>query len=105
MTDAVALALLAAIPPTLMALASFVSSLKNGQRAFENNLDATKKANTIHDLVNGNMADVKAELKAATARLQAMDTNVADLKDSLATANHQIQELHHTLAVRQKEKK
>ncbi len=50
----VVIAAIAVVPPTLMALASFVQSWRNG-----------KKSDEIHVLVNSNMAAVKAELAAA----------------------------------------
>ncbi len=62
MTDAVAVALVVAVPPTLLAVATLVASIKNGQ-----------KADAIHVLMNSRLD----ELLAAT-RISSHAQGVAD---------------------------
>jgi hypothetical protein len=58
MSDAVIIAMIVAIPPTLVGLAGLVQSIFNGQ-----------KSDAIHLLVNSNMDALKAELKAAVLEI------------------------------------
>jgi len=59
MSDAVIIAMIVAIPPTLVALAGLIQSILNG-----------RKAEQIHVLVDGNMSDVKRDLAIAMAEIQ-----------------------------------
>ncbi len=65
MTDSTLVAVIAAIPPTLMALAAFVTSKQNG-----------KKADQIHVLVNSNLTNVKQELSEAKEQIIALQSLV-----------------------------
>lgn len=62
MTDAVALAIVAAIPPTLAGVAALIVSIRNG-----------KKSDQIHVLVNSNMTAVKADLATAAKRIASLE--------------------------------
>ena len=61
MSDAVIIAMIVAIPPTLVALAGLISSILNGQ-----------KSDKIHVLVNSNMDSLKADLRAALFEIQTL---------------------------------
>jgi hypothetical protein len=88
-TDALGVAFAAAIPPTLMALAAIIVSLRNGRKtdAVTAQIDAktgelTAGQDAIHVLVNSNLEKVKADLAAAIAE-------IAELKQALkALAPH-----------------
>jgi hypothetical protein len=67
MSDAVAIAMTVAIPPTLVALAGLIQSVRNG-----------KKADQIHVLVNSNMDALKADLRAAVATIQSLKEEARD---------------------------
>jgi len=64
-TDVAFVAVVAAVPATMTALAGLLVSLRNGQKA---NTAATKQEE-IHTLVNSNMTNLKAELAAAKAEI------------------------------------
>lgn len=58
MTDPVYIALIAAVPPTLVALGAFIVGIIN-----------SIKANKIHVLVNSNLSAVKTDLAIANERI------------------------------------
>ncbi len=66
MSDAVIIAMIVAIPPTLVALAGLISSILNGQ-----------KSDKIHVLVNSNMDSLKADLRAALFEIQTLKLSAA----------------------------
>ncbi len=59
MTESIIIAMIVAIPPTLVAIAGLIQSVMNG-----------KKSEQIHILVNSNMLALKAELHAAAIEIQ-----------------------------------
>ncbi len=70
MSDAVIIAMIVAIPPTLVALAGLVQSVFNG-----------KKADQIHLLVNSNMDELKADLRAAVAEIQSLKLAASKIRE------------------------
>ncbi len=68
MTDAVVLAIVAALPPTLAAVGAVIVSVRNG-----------RKSDEIHVLVNSNMTAVKAELVRANTRIETLEGLLAAL--------------------------
>lgn len=58
MTEAVQIACVVAVPPTLVAIAGLIQSMRNG-----------KKSDQIHVLVNSNLTAVKADLDLANQRI------------------------------------
>ena len=68
MSDTVFIALLTAIPPTLVALAGFIVTLKNGV-----------KSDKIHVLVNSNMTKVQADLAAARLNIEELQVVISKL--------------------------
>jgi hypothetical protein len=79
MTDTVALALVASIPPTIAAVAALVVGIKNGSRAIAHNEQADQKAEQIHVLVNSNMTEVKANLAMALERVKNLESMIMKL--------------------------
>lgn len=68
MTDVALVAIIAAVPPTVTALAGLVVSLKNSKKAN----DAAVKQEEIHGLVNSNLTKVKNELADARSEIRAL---------------------------------
>jgi len=68
MNDQTLTIILAALPPTLVALATFVVGIVN-----------SIKANKIHYLVNSNMTKVQADLAAANVRIEELQKLVGKL--------------------------
>lgn len=69
MTPVILLALIAAIPPTLAAIAAFIVGMVN-----------SGKADKIHILVNSNLSEVKANLIIAEKRITLLEQIIVDLK-------------------------
>lgn len=89
MTESTTLAIITAIPPTLLALAAFLSSLHNNKKAIirsavtdakiENKGDIlVKKADEIHELTNSNLTKVKTELALALGRIDMLEQLLRD---------------------------
>jgi len=83
LTDALGVAFAAAVPPTLMALAAIIVSLRNGRKtdAIDAKIETksgelTAGQDAIHVLVNSNLERVKADLAAAISE-------IAELKRAL----------------------
>jgi hypothetical protein len=68
MTDVVEVALIASIPPTLLALGTFIVGLRNGS-----------KANGIIQKVDGNYSDLKEELVTANERSAVLTQQILEL--------------------------
>jgi len=79
-TDAIGVAFATALPPTLMALAAIIVSLKNSRKVTAQieakSGELTAGQDAIHVLVNSNLEKVKADLTAAMME-------IADLKRAL----------------------
>ncbi len=71
MSESMVVAFIAAIPPTLMALASLLKSQENG-----------RKSDQIHVLVNSNLTNVKQELADANKRIVQLQKTVEALLPS-----------------------
>lgn len=81
MTDAMVLALLSSIPPTLAALAAFIQSCRTAE-----------KADDIHHLVNSSMTQVKTELELAQDKVAKLSQLLAEThaKDSPTKAREAV---------------
>ena len=80
MSDAVLIALIVAVPPTIAAVAAWRQGKANGQKA-----DAlTVKAEEIHVLTNSNLSTVKADLAKANTRIESLEALVTKLTDQLS---------------------
>ncbi len=88
MTDPTILAVITAIPPTLLALAAFVQSFKNNTlseaRSVATDAKIDQKANTmekktdeIHKLTNSNLSRVQADLAVALRRIDLLENHIA----------------------------
>jgi hypothetical protein len=97
MTDAIMIALIAAVPPTLVALAGFFQGISNGRQAGK----IVAKTEEIHTATNGhlsvltkNLADAKQEIKDLQG----------SMRTELAEANQQVKDLVLSLAAAVKPK-
>lgn len=80
MTDTVQLALIAAVPPTIAAMAALAVSIHNGMKAAETGKKADtiiEKAAEIHTLTNSNLSAVTKSLEVAQARIDGLEKLVA----------------------------
>jgi hypothetical protein len=75
-------ATIAALPPTILALATWRQSRKNTEKADT----IISKAEEIHTLTNSNLAEVKAELATANGKIEGVEKVIAALAVA-ATAN------------------
>jgi len=82
-TDALAIALTVAAAPTLLALGSFMQSLRNGKKT-----DAlVVKTDEIHVLANANLAKVTEALNIANQRIAGLERMIGELgKDKTLAA-------------------
>ena len=85
---ALVVAALTTIPPTLMGLAALIQGLKNGNTSRMIGGVLAQKADAIHELADGNLTELKAQLATALARIQSLETLVtthrahdAEMKD------------------------
>lgn len=76
MTDAVLVALLAAVPPTIAALAAMRVAMRN-----------LRKSDEIHILVNGNLQATKEALTQSSESLIAAQEEIRALKVELTIAS------------------
>lgn len=87
---AIVTALVAAIPPTIMALAALRVSQKNTVIAEDTNHKAevlVEQTEKIHDLTNSNLTAVKADLVAATEQIKDLQALVKTLAERKHDAN------------------
>jgi hypothetical protein len=75
LSDFVIMGAIAALPSTIAAIANFIVTVRNGNKA-----DA--KADAIHELVDVNMTAVKTDLKNANNKVGDLQVLVKDLADS-----------------------
>lgn len=75
MSEPIAIAVLAAIPPTVMAFAALVQSVRNGRKADT----ISTKTEQIHVLTNSNLTSVKADLALANEKIQELERLVQTL--------------------------
>lgn len=79
-----------ALPPSLLALAAFLQSMRNDRRAAErtraldtkidtNSAVLVAKTDEIHTLTNGNLARVMMELSLALSRIVQLEDQVKSL--------------------------
>lgn len=90
MTDSAIIAIFASLPPTIAAIAALVVSVRNGAKTLtlEKNMKdyvnggeiREQKLDVVHDLVNKNFSDMKAELMAARALIEGLKESVVALK-------------------------
>lgn len=71
---AIIIATIAAIPPTLAALAT----LRQGRAAVVQNAAISHKADEIHVLVNGGVLALKAELAVAQQRIEQLQVRLSE---------------------------
>lgn len=76
MSDVLIVAVIAAVPTTIIALATLWQTIRNGAKATV----LTRKADEIHVLVNSNLTTVKAQLAAALAEIVILKKLVAQGK-------------------------
>lgn len=74
MSDTLLIALIAAVPTTIVALATLWQTLRNGAKA---SVLATK-ADEIHVLVNSNLTLVKSQLAEALAKIETLERLIAE---------------------------
>lgn len=69
MNENIILALIATVPPTLMALAALVVSLKNSRKSDV----IIEKSDVIHELTNSNLTSVKEALITANVKIDKLE--------------------------------
>lgn len=94
LTDAAQLALIAAIAPTLAALAALIMGIVNSRKSDRNSdkADAVNdKANTliektaeIHTLTNSNLTEVRSELREANQKILGMENLVRSIQEGMS---------------------
>lgn len=78
MTDAVVLAIVAAVPATVIASATLWSSIANGRKA----KITEAKVDVIHELTNSNLSALKADLALANQKI----AGLLEIVDGLRSA-------------------
>jgi hypothetical protein len=88
MVVAIVTSLLAAIPPTIAALASYRQARKNAASVAENTAITAgidRKADLIHTLTDGRLTQVMSDLGSANEQIKRLDDVVRDLSAELRT--------------------
>ena len=83
----IVVAFLASLPPTLAALAVLKHGKEVAKEAREAAGEVKKEQGEIKELVNGNMIDLKAELKIANARVAQLQKLVERLSGKIASSD------------------
>jgi len=71
-------ALFTALPPTLMALAAFWGTVKNGKAT----AIVEAKTDVIHQLTNSNLTSVKADLAIALKRIEVLEGHIVEMMNA-----------------------
>ena len=65
----IAVAFFSMVPPTIFALGALIHSIQNGKKA-----DTLQvKADQIHENTNGNLAEIKEQLRTALGRIETLE--------------------------------
>jgi hypothetical protein len=80
LTDPTILAIIAAVPPTLLALAAFMQSFKNNILSKDRSAKTNAKIDEVHVLANSNLTRVRADLAVALKRIETLEGHIADFK-------------------------
>jgi hypothetical protein len=84
MSDTTIIAILAAIPPTLMALAAFRQGKINTVMAEKAEVKADSiihKADEIHTMTNSNLTKVNADLEMANKRVESLENLIKSMAE------------------------